>query len=265
MRAFVQLILLFIPLVSFAQVNQTDSEGLRQGLWQKEYPNGQVMYKGEFKNGKPSGDWIRYYENGQVKARLKYVENSDSAFVKLYDQLGKKIAEGLYINEKKEGSWLLFSGDIKVAEEEFVNGHKHGISRKFYPTGEVFEEAEWVNGKQEGKYQVFFRNGKPYMQCKLRDNKRNGLCLVFFDNGRMEMEAYYHDNLRDGEWKFYDSSGDFLYSLKYDKGKLLNPEVRDSIDNIQMLELDKQKHPIPDPEKFIQDPSEYMNIIQKNH
>jgi hypothetical protein len=103
------------------------------------------------------------------------------------------------------------------------------------------------------------------MQCKFRNNKRNGLCLVLFENGRMEMEAYYHDNLRDGEWKFYNSSGDFLYSLKYDKGKLLNPEVRDSIDNIQMQELDKQKHLIPDPEKFIQDPSEYMNIIQKNH
>jgi antitoxin component YwqK of YwqJK toxin-antitoxin module len=221
------------------------------------------MYKGEFKDGKPTGDWVRFYESGQIKARLKYVADSDSAFVNLYDQYGKKIAEGLYVNEKKEGTWLLFSENIKVAEEKYAGGQKHGISRKFYPSGEVYEEAEWVEGKLEGKYQVFFKDGKPYMQCKLSNNKRNGLFLLFYENGRMEMEAYYQDNLRQGEWKFYDISGGFRYSLKYDNGKLLNPEVRDSIDNIQMQELDKQKLSIPDPEKFMQDPAEYMNIIQK--
>ena len=157
----------------------------------------------------------------------------------------------------------MYSENIKVSEEKYANGQKHGIARKFYPSGEVYEEVEWADGKQEGKYQAFFKNGKPYMQCRFSNNKRNGLCLVFFENGRMEMEAYYQDNLRQGEWKFYDSSGEFLYSLKYDKGKLLNPEVRDSMDNLQMRELDEQRYQIPDPEKFIRDPSGYMNIIQK--
>ena len=145
MRELLQLILLVIPFISFSQVNQINSEGQRHGLWQKEYPNGQLMYKGEFKSGKPSGDWLRYYESGQIKARLKYVENSDSAYASLFDKTGKKIAEGQYVNERKEGTWYLYSENIKVSEEKYANGQKHGIARKFYPSGEVYVEVEWAD------------------------------------------------------------------------------------------------------------------------
>jgi hypothetical protein len=71
------------------------------------------------------------------------------------------------------------------------------------------------------------------------------------------------NNQRDGEWKFFDEEGKFLYHLKYERGRLLNPEVRDSIYNIQMRQMERDRNSIPDPEKFIQDPTEYMNIIQK--
>jgi len=263
MRNLLLLILTIFPYILYSQINQTDTNGLRQGPWQKKYPSGQLMYEGQFKDDKPYGDWIRYFEGGQVKAKLKYFPSSDSALAILFNLLGKKIAEGLYINEKRTGTWKFISDGILIAEENYVNGLKHGISRKFYSTGEIFEEAEWVNGKQEGKYQVYFKNGKPYIQCKFLNNKRNGLCLVNYENGRTEMEAYYDDNKRDGEWKFYDEQGEFLYTLKYDQGRLLNPEVRDSIDNLRMRQIERDRNTIPDPDKFIQNPTEYMNIIQK--
>ena len=177
--------------------------------------------------------------------------------------MGRKIADGAYVNEKREGKWLFFSNNVKVAEEEFSNGVKHGLSRTFYPAGEVLEESEWKNGVQEGNYRVFFKTGKPYMQCKFSTGKRNGLCLSYFQNGRVEMDAHYKNNLRHGEWKFYNSEGEHLYTLIYEEGQLLNPEVRDSIDNNQILELESGRHSIPDPEKFIQDPSEYMMQMQK--
>ncbi len=264
MRAAIIFLLAVYPFISFSQVNQLDSEGRRVGVWQKNYPNGRLMYEGEYKNGKPWGEWVRYYETGQKKAVMNYFGN-DSVLAKMYDVNGKRVAEGLYVNEKKEGVWSLFSENIKISEEEYVNGKKCGLSKRFYPSGEIFEEIEWVDNKQEGKYQAFFKKGKPYLQCKFSNNKRNGLCLVFYENGKLEMEGFYKDNLRDKEWKYYDSNGAFLYSLEYDNGKLLNHELRDSLDNLQMKELDKQKNLGIDPEKFIRDPMEYLNIIQKKH
>ncbi len=263
MRLIIISLILCIPFLVPAQINQTDAEGLRQGKWEKRYPSGKLIYVGQFKNGEPVGDWTRFYPGGIVKAKIHYAENSDSAFVQLFSERGKKIAEGNYVNEKRAGKWTLYSGDIKISEENYVDGEKHGVSMNFYPTGELFDRAEWKNGVQEGKYEVFFKNGEPYMQCKYSEGKRNGLCLSYFKNGRVEMEAYYKNNLRNGEWKFYNEEGDHLYTLKYDEGKLLNPEVRDSIGNQQMEEMEKGRHNIPDPEKFMQDPSEYMMQMER--
>lgn len=252
-----------MPVTLFSQINQTDSGGLRQGKWQRTYPNGRPMYDGMFKDGKPVGEWTRYHEGGQVKAKIRYKESSDSAFAQLFDVWGKKVAGGVYVNEKRAGTWVFYSNDMKVLEEEYHEGVKHGISRTFYPTGEVLEETDWNNGVQEGNYRVYFKNGKPYMQCKFSNGKRNGLCLSYFQNGRVEMEAYYKNNLRHGEWKFNNEEGDYLYTLIYEEGQLLNPEVRDSIDDVQLRSLENNRHSIPDPEKFMNDPSQYMMQMQQ--
>ncbi len=244
-------------------MNHTDSDGLRQGKWQRNYPNGRLMYEGFFKDNRPSGEWVRYHETGQVKAKISYSENSDSAYALLFDVHQKKIAEGFYLNEKREGRWIFYVNNRKVSEEEYSEGIKHGISQTFYDSGEVLDETEWRNGKQEGSYRAFFKNGKPYMQCKYSNGKRNGLCLSYFSNGRVEMEAGYKDNLRHGAWKYSDENGNYLYTLQYAEGQLLNPEVRDSIDSIQNSELEKTRHTLQDPEKFMQEPSQYLMQMQK--
>ncbi len=256
------ILLILLPILSFSQINQTDSNGLRQGLWKKQQPNGRLIYEGNFKNGIPVGEWKRYHKGGQVKAVINYQQNTDSAFTKIFDKYGKKVAEGIFLNQKKEGNWIYFSGNRKIAEEQFKNGIKNGMSKNYYDTGEFLGETDWVNGEQEGKYQIFYKNGKPYLQCKMKQNQRHGLFLVHTKKGKLELEANYKNNLRHGAWKFYNSNGEFQYELNYNEGELLNPEVHDSIANIKMQNMEKGKDTITDPEKFMQDPSEYMRKMK---
>jgi antitoxin component YwqK of YwqJK toxin-antitoxin module len=258
MNRLVLIVWIFLPLISWSQINQTDANGLRQGLWKKEQASGRLLYEGHFKDGKPVGEWKRYHEGGQVKAIVQYRENSDTAFAQLFDVWGKKVAEGAYVNEKKAGTWTFCASNVKVAEESYENGVKNGKALKFYDTGEVLEEASWINGKQEGDYRLFYKNGQPFLQCKYSNNQRNGLCLSYFPSGQVEMEAEYKNSLRHGEWKFFSPQGEYQYSLFYNEGVLLNPKVRDSIDNLQMKEMEKGKGTIIDPEKYISNPSEYM-------
>jgi antitoxin component YwqK of YwqJK toxin-antitoxin module len=253
---------LFIPVFAFSQTNQTDSNGLRQGFWQKQQANGRLIYQGNFKDGKPVGEWKRFHMGGQVKALIVYRVDSDSADVQLFDEWGKKVAEGIYLNEKKSGLWVYFSENRKIADEQFRDDNKHGKSHKYYETGEVWEETDWVNGKQEGSFRVFFKTGEPFFECKMSNNQRNGLCLTYFPNGRIELEANYKNGLHNGEWKYYSENGEYRYSLFYNNGEILNPNVRDSIANLQLQNMEKGKDSIVDPEKYIQNPSEYM--IKKN-
>jgi antitoxin component YwqK of YwqJK toxin-antitoxin module len=258
----VTILLIIIPFLSFSQINQTDSAGLRQGLWEKKQPNGRLIYEGNFKDGKPIGNWKRYHTGGQVKAIIDYKQNSDSAITQIFDKFRKKVAEGIYVNQKKEGNWIYYSKNRKIAEEQFQNNLKNGTSLKYYNSGELMEEIDWINGNQEGKYQTYYKSGQPYLQCKMRQNLRHGLCLVYTQKGKLEMEANYNNNLRHGEWKFYNAFGEFQYVLKYNNGEILNPEVRDSIANQKLLNIEKGKENITDPEKFMEDPSAYMQKMK---
>ena len=257
MKAFLILIFM-LPVVVFSQINQTDSNGLKQGRWQKMQPNGKPLYDGYFKDNKPVGEWKRFHTNGRVKATISYKAESDSAFTAMFDEVGKKVGEGFFLNEQKTGLWRYFSENNVVAEENYEKGVKNGKSRKFYTTGEKWEETDWVNGIQEGSYQVFFKNGKPFFQCKMSNNKRNGLCLSYFENGRVELEAGYKNGLRHGEWKYFDKEGTHKYSLFYNEGEILNPNVRDSIANLQIINMERGKESVVDPEKYLTDPTEYM-------
>lgn len=257
------IIFLFIPFFTYSQINQTDSNGLRQGLWQKKQANGRIIYEGSFKDGKPVGEWKRYHSGGQLKAEISY--KGDTAQAVLFDVWRQKVAMGNYVDQKKQGVWAVLKENRKVADEMFVEGIKQGVAHRFYNTGEVMEESHWQDGKQYGDYQVFYKSGQVYMQCKMKEDKRDGLFLIYAENGKQELVGEYKSNLRHGEWKYYNNEGESSYSLFYDNGQILNPSVRDSIDNLEMLDLEKNKGAILDPEKFLQDPSQYIiqNKINK--
>lgn len=256
------LIIFFLPAIGFSQINQTDSKGMKQGYWKKQYPNGRLMYEGTFKDNKPTGEWKRYHENGALKANLMYLPGSDSVKTILFDGLGVKIADGVFMGEKKEGKWNMYLGPRKIADEFYVKGQKHGVARRYYETGEILEESHWESGSQTGNYQLFLTNGKPYLQCKFSHNKRNGIFLTFHENGLPETQGAYVENLKNGDWKYFGPEGKLLYTLKYNTGEIQNPAVLDSLENLQMKDFEKNRGLITDPEKYMDNPLEYMNKMK---
>ena len=50
------LFLLLLPFISISQnINKHDDNGKKTGIWFGEYQNGNLRYKGQFKNGNPQG------------------------------------------------------------------------------------------------------------------------------------------------------------------------------------------------------------------
>jgi antitoxin component YwqK of YwqJK toxin-antitoxin module len=254
------LILLLLPFLASGQekVNHTDSNGLKQGWWKKEYPNGKTIYEGRFLDDKPVGEWRRYHENGVLRAILLHHQNSDSVQSRLFDTSGKPAAEGYYTGEKKTGLWKYYSEGKIVSEETYSSGEKSGPGRLFYPTGEVLEETEWSNGVQHGKYRAFFQSGKPFLECIYQNGKRNGFCISYYPAGSMEVEAFYKDDLPDGEWKYYSDKNELRFTLQYSNGVLLNPEVLYKIETQQLEELERRGKKMADPEKYLDNPTEYL-------
>jgi hypothetical protein len=91
---------------------------------------------------------------------------------------------------------------------------------------------------------------------------RNGSFITWFPNEIQELDAYYTDDVPDKDWVYFDEGGSHLYTLRFELGKLLNPAVRDSMDRIKAKIFKTKGESIPDPEKFMQNPDEYMRLMQ---
>ena len=68
------------------QCNQYDDMGFRHGYWETYYPNGQLWYKGNFKNGFRDGYWEIYYQNGLRIFSGTYFNNQFAGYCQLINK-----------------------------------------------------------------------------------------------------------------------------------------------------------------------------------
>ena len=102
-------------------VNQVDAQGRKQGFWTKKDTEGKLLYQATFKDDKPIGEMKRFHPNGKVMAILNYTENSDEAEAQMFDEKGKLVAQGKYLNQKKTGEWKYLSDSKMVSTETYLN------------------------------------------------------------------------------------------------------------------------------------------------
>ena len=264
MRELIICLLLLMSGSIMAQntVNQVDAQGRKQGFWTKKDFEGKLIYQANFKDDKPVGEMKRFHPNGTLKAMMNFTAGTDEADAQLFDERGKLIAKGKYSGQKKIGEWTYLLDSKVVTTETYVNGQKNGTSKRFYKTGGLLEESNWLNDKLNGTYRTYFQDGKTFLECNYSAGLRNGSFKTWFTNGALELEATYTNDARDKDWKYFNENGELHYTLKFDLGKLLNPEVQDRIDKEKAGTYKSKGDSVPDPEKFMQDPEEYMRLMQ---
>jgi len=243
-------------------VNQVDAQGRKQGYWTKKDSDGKVIYQATFKDDKPVGEMKRFHPNGKPMALIAFTAGSELSDAQLFDERGKLIAKGKYAGQKKTGEWTYLSDSKVMSTEIYVAGQKNGTCKRYYTTGELLEESNWQNDKLQGIYRSYFQDGKTYLECNYSSGLRNGIFKTWFPNGTLEIDGNYTDNVRDMNWKYYNEKGEPRFVLKFDLGNLLNPEVQDSIDSLESGGFKTKADNIPDPEKFIQNPDEYLRLMQ---
>ena len=90
---------MLIPFLAFTQsVNKVDVNDLKQGVWKKTFDNGNLRYKGQFKNNNPEGIFMYYYNSGELQAEKEFIHSGEAAATHIYYKNGNLKAAGLYVN-----------------------------------------------------------------------------------------------------------------------------------------------------------------------
>jgi antitoxin component YwqK of YwqJK toxin-antitoxin module len=206
--------------------NQTDANQLKQGWWKKSYPDGNLMYKGFFKDDKPVGLMYRYYETGAIKAILQYDAKSEYAQAKLLYEDGQIAARGVFFNSMKDSIWLYYSyyDHSLTASESYNKGSRHGMMISYYNNGDISEKLEWKNDLKDGIWEQYYNGGVLKMKGNYAANKLEGDFFVYDENGKPYLKGNYTNDRRQGKWTFFNADGTVEAALEYVNGKPLNED-----------------------------------------
>jgi antitoxin component YwqK of YwqJK toxin-antitoxin module len=247
-------LLIISPLIKCqteTDINKTDQNGKKQGLWIKTFPNKSIMYEGHFKNGHPVNEFRRYYENSTLRSLLIFSNDGIEAIGTFYHPNGYLSSKGLYINQKKEGKWQFYSKYIKeylISEDQYIGNIRNGLSVKYYPDGSIAERINYINDIKQGEWLQYYPSGAICLKSNYHNEKIDGKYEVWFENGQIQFSGQYKNDARDGKWYIYNEDGTIKYDMEYNQGVTNNRQM--DIDESEYLDsLGKNQGKIADPEK----------------
>lgn len=210
--------------------NQTDSKGRKQGFWKKQYRNGKVAYRAQFRDGRPVGRTQRYNEKGILIADLRHAPSGSLSRAKIYDDEGNLIAVGNYYNQVKDSVWTLYSNGRVVAREGYSRGVKDGTWERYSDGGRLASREQWRNGVLEGRQEEYFANGKLQSFWTAHNGLEDGPSATLYTSGRPRLKGQFVGGLREGVWILYGLDGAAEDTLVFQKGNLIRQSVKSDVD-----------------------------------
>ena len=116
--------------------------------------NGQLYEQFGVLNGRMQNQSIEWFPNGEVRRIAHYHHG------KLHGE--NKI-------------WSQDSGYVLIAHLNYTLGKVDGLQRKWYTTGEVYQELNFDMGKEKGKQKAYRKNGAMYANYEAINGRIFGL------------------------------------------------------------------------------------------
>lgn len=201
-------------------INRTDASGRRQGVWKKVDKDGHKLYEGQFTDGIPTGEFRYYSPDGKIKTVSVMSDEGKTARTVSFATNGLKIAEGKYRFEKKDSTWRYYSelDGVLLSEENYLAGTRNGVSKTFYPNGNITEVIHYLSGKKEGEWIQYFDDGKVKFKGAYLNDEKEGPFTGYFSSGKISFSGAYKAGHMDGNWTFYDENGGVMRTDKYSEG-----------------------------------------------
>jgi antitoxin component YwqK of YwqJK toxin-antitoxin module len=208
------LIFMLFSLVLFAQqeqLNQTDKNGKKQGKWIKKDEHGKPIYKGVFKEGKPTGEFNYYYDTGDIQTTSFFYNNGAVCKTKHYFPGNILMAEGKYINQKRDSIWKFYNApNALVSEESFKNGKKDGFEKNYDGKGKLMEEKNWKDSILNGFWKKYYEDGTIQQEGFYNTGFLEGDMKFYYPGKVPAAVGQYQHSLREGKWTYYDRGGKII-------------------------------------------------------
>jgi len=226
-KIFTLIVIILICPVLMAQ-NVVDENGLKQGVWSKNYPWGTLRYEGAFENDKEIGVFRFYDQNGKVISERQYTTPGGISNAVIYMPNGKVEAVGMFDGKKKIGQWKYFSTrGYLVSTDEYLNGEKEGAERIFYADSTLAEIVYWKANLKNGEWTKYSSTGKVALKAFHSNGQLHGKYISYYPSGKKKNEGAYKKGLKNGKWVFYSDNGVQEKMVVYEFGDIIKTVIRE--------------------------------------
>lgn len=136
-------------------------QGMRKGQGIMYYPNGLMMYEGEFMWQPKQGYGELYADEAQTASEESLAQGH-----------GEKIYAGYFFNDNRHGKGIAYQNGVKLAEGQFKDDSLTGQGLLFYADGSLMYEGEFVDAVQHGRGSFYNEQGKCIYQGEFFEGER---------------------------------------------------------------------------------------------
>lgn len=195
---------------------KVDSVRNRIGIWTEYHHTGEFKGKGLYKDGNRTGEWEFFYASGKLEQKGKYDKKgrTQGAWKWFYEN-GALMREELYVNGKREGQLTDYNEQGKIIiQGTFVDNVMEGTW--VYETPEYKEIGNYLNGERDSVWKSYYMPSKTRRyEGRFSSGQETGLHTMYYDNGKKMYSGNFVAGMRDGDWRFFDELGTNYLTITY--------------------------------------------------
>ena len=197
---------------------------------------GNLIFKGEYKNGEKNGKGYEYSIFGTVKFDGEYKNGKRNGKGIIFNNDNK--IKGEFINGQLNGKADEYNNNILIFKGEFKNGKRNGKGKLYDSKKRLISAGKYFNSKfwdgfgydthdnivyeiknGNGYIKEYSMKGKLKFEVEYRNGNQNGKGKEYNSQGELLFEGEYKNGKRNGKGKEYNSQGDLIYEGEYKNGE----------------------------------------------
>ncbi|MEI8329614.1 MAG: hypothetical protein WCG14_06425 [Chlamydiia bacterium] len=168
-------------------------EQVRHGEARHFYPEGNLLWKGFYKEGRLHGPSTYFGNKGELLSKAWFFQGCQ---------------EGIAYQYSRHGALLRLI--------RFKEGRPHGMQHSFYENGQKKSEMRYDRGLLEGDLFLFFEGGETKRSCHFTKGEKHGYDKIFNAAGILIDEGCYDQGVCIGVHRRHFPSGALAEEISYD-------------------------------------------------
>ena len=157
-------------------------------------------------------EWIKnnHPENGLFRVYWKNVVNWDEGGATFDPDESEGLRYEWYYKNGKHADGISRgwypNGNLK-SEQTYKDGKQDGLWIEYREAGMKGIEGTYKNGKADGLWTEWHGDGKKWKEITWKNGKLDGLYTGWYWNGQKSKEGTYKNDFPDGLWTYYNEDG----------------------------------------------------------